>query len=93
MTHVSYADALKRKRIGVNVSILQHWYSNFSLPVEGLEINPKLPADYFEGFQISEWISANLWYGPFTGTLASISATHPIPSVPELWHLTFNGSR
>ncbi|KAH8816689.1 metallo-beta-lactamase superfamily protein [Xylogone sp. PMI_703] len=50
--------------------------------------SPIQSPDY--GFaEIGEYISNFIWGGKYTGTLAKLSATHPIPNLPNLWHLTF----
>lgn len=49
---------------------------------------PVMVPDY--GFaQVGEWSTNNLWSGTYGGKLSNLSATHPIPDVPQFWHLTF----
>jgi hypothetical protein len=39
--------------------------------------------------QLGEWASNGLWTGKYKGKASNVSATHPIPTVPQLWHLRF----
>ncbi|KAF4628208.1 hypothetical protein G7Y89_g9947 [Cudoniella acicularis] len=49
---------------------------------------PIIEFDY--GFaEIGEWDSNMLWGGKYKGKSSNVSATHPIPTVPQLWHITF----
>ena len=54
---------------------------------------PPAPAQYSEIFspaQIFEF-SQNFFYaGPYAGKLSNMTVIKPIPSLPNLWHLTFN---
>ena len=37
--------------------------------------------------------SGNLvWYGPYQGSLATLNVTQPVPELPNLYHLVFEGS-
>jgi hypothetical protein len=49
---------------------------------------PVIEFDY--GFaEIGEWDANMLWVGKYQGKSSNVSATHPIPTVPQLWHITF----
>ncbi|KAF5236593.1 hypothetical protein FANTH_11204 [Fusarium anthophilum] len=39
--------------------------------------------------EIGEWYTNYLWSGAYRGTLANISATTPLPNMPEVWFLNF----
>lgn len=39
--------------------------------------------------EIGEYSFNRIWGGEYTGTLTNLSATHPDPSLPNVWHLQF----
>ncbi|KAF5554615.1 metallo-beta-lactamase superfamily [Fusarium mexicanum] len=39
--------------------------------------------------EIGEWYTNYLWSGAYRGTLANISATTPLPNMPEVWFFNF----
>ncbi|KAH8820708.1 hypothetical protein F5884DRAFT_827055 [Xylogone sp. PMI_703] len=40
--------------------------------------------------EIGEFYESALWAGVFPATLADLNATHPIPTLPQIWHLSFS---
>ena len=55
-------------------------------------MTPKVAPAKVDGYshaEIGEWSANMLWAGNYTGTLANLSATHPLPDVPNLWFLQF----
>ena len=34
-----------------------------------------------------------LWYGGYAGSLENVTVIHPVPQLPKLHHLTFNGAQ
>lgn len=39
--------------------------------------------------EIGEWFSNYLWGGAYQGSLANLSATNPLPDMPQVWFLNF----
>ena len=42
--------------------------------------------------EIGEWFSNYLWAGAYQGSLANLSATNPLPDMPQVWLLNFADS-
>ena len=40
--------------------------------------------------KVGEFYETALWSGEFIENLDQVNATHPIPDLPQLWHLTFS---
>lgn len=75
--------------IEVNPSFAPGTFDGLSAnQTETTPLAPVIEPDY--GFaQLGEWASNGLWTGKYKGKSSNVSATHPIPSVPQLWHLSF----
>lgn len=77
-----------------DISVNPSFPSNFFDGVAASEstspkVAPATDPEYSHA-EIGEWSANMLWSGKYTGTLANLSATHPLPNLPQLWHLIFN---
>jgi hypothetical protein len=74
--------------VDVNPVYPAGFFSGLPVQQNALPAAPETSSEYGHA-EIGEYLSNILYNGEYQGTLANLSATHPVPSLPNLWALSF----